>query len=168
MQTAVILTAILSLLSGCSGVGVENTYFVSRVIDGDTIVLNDGERVRLIGIDTPESRYSKKLQRDSGHTGKDYQTIIAMGKKATEFTRRIADKKRVTLEFDIEKRDRYGRLLAYVYLPDGKMLNAEILRQGYGQLYTFQPNIKYVDLFIKVQAEARSNDRGLWENNGLE
>ncbi len=152
---------LLCALPGCSEAG--DTYIVTRVIDGDTIELNTTERVRLIGIDTPETRVNRKLERDMKRTGKESQMIIAMGKEATEFTKRLALGKTVTLEYDAEKRDRYGRLLAYVYLPDGKMLNAEILKQGYGQLYTFPPNIKHVDMFIKMQLEARENERGLWD-----
>ena len=152
---------LLLLLAGCGN--ENNTYLVTRVIDGDTIELGNRERVRFIGIDTPEARYNRKLERDARRTGKDYETIIAMGKKATQFTKSLVQGKRVKLEFDVERRDRYGRLLAYVYLPDGKMLNAEILKEGYGQLYTFPPNLKYVDMFIKLQREARENNRGLWE-----
>ena len=151
-------------LTGCAQEGFDyDNILVIRVIDGDTIELQDKERVRLIGIDTPEARYNKKLQRDVSRTGKDYETIIAMGEKATKFTRSLLEGKRVRLEFDIEKRDRYGRLLAYVYLPDGRMLNAEIVKYGYGQIYTFPPNVKYVDLFLKLQREAREGNRGLWE-----
>ena len=150
-------------LPGCS----EKTYsynniFVTKVIDGDTLELQDQNRVRLIGLDTPEVRFNKKLARDANRLDKDCETIIAMGKRATEFTRKLVLGKQVKLEFDFEKRDRYGRLLAYVYLPDGRMLNAEIIKQGYGQIYTFPPNIKHVDMFIKLQIEARENNRGLW------
>ena len=135
---------------------------VTRVIDGDTIELENKERVRLIGIDTPESRVNRKLKRDSRRTGRDYKTIIAMGKRATVFTKKLAEGKIVRLEFDAEKKDRYERTLAYVYLPDGRMLNAELVREGYAQVYTFPPNVKYVDLFLELQQEARENDRGLW------
>jgi micrococcal nuclease len=132
------------------------------VIDGDTIELENTERVRLIGIDTPEAWFSSKLERDARRTKRDYKTIIQMGEAATEFTRRLAEGKRVKLEFDVEKQDRYGRLLAYVYLPDGKMLNAELLAEGYAQVYTFPPNVKYVDVFSALQKEARENKRGFW------
>ena len=139
-----------------------NNVLVTRVIDGDTIEIQGRERIRLIGIDTPETWFGPKLERDSRRTGKDQRTIIKMGEKAARFTKSLAEGKRVKLEFDVEKKDRYGRSLAYVYLPDGKMLNAEILKEGYGQVYTFQPNVKYVDLFLKLQREARENKRGLW------
>jgi len=140
-----------------------NDILVARAIDGDTIELQNGERVRLIGIDTPEAWYGPKLERDARRTKKDHHTIMKMGKIATDFTKRLAAGKKVKLEFDAEKRDRYGRLLAYVYLPDGRMLNSELLREGYAQVYTFQPNVKYVDRFLELQKEARDNKRGFWE-----
>ena len=136
---------------------------ITRVIDGDTIQLASGERVRLIGIDTPETRFSPKLERDARRTGKDYKTIIKMGEAATRFTKSLAQGKIVRLEFDVEKKDRYGRLLAYIYLPDGRMLNNEILKEGYAQVYTFPPNVKYVNMFLDSQREARDNNRGLWK-----
>jgi len=139
-----------------------NNILVTRVIDGDTIELKSRERVRLIGIDTPETYLGPKLERDSERTKRDYKTIIAMGKRATAFTKKLVDRKTVRLEFDIEKKDRYGRLLAYVYLPDGRMLNAEIVKEGFAQVYTFQPNVKYVELFKKLQKEAREDKKGLW------
>ena len=140
-----------------------NNVYVTRVIDGDTIELANKERVRLIGIDTPEARYNPKLKRDARRTGRDYRTIITMGRKATSFTKSLVEGKKVKLEFDAEKRDKYGRLLAYVYLPDGRMLNAELLKEGYAQIYTFPPNVKYVDSFLKLQKQARENNRGLWK-----
>ena len=88
-----------------------------------------------------------------------------MGNKATAFTKSLVGKKRVRIEFDVEKRDRYGRLLAYVYLPDGRMLNAELVKEGYAQVYTFPLNVKYVDMFLKLQEEARENNRGLWSED---
>lgn len=139
-----------------------NNILITRVVDGDTVQLENGEKVRLIGIDTPEAWYSSKLKRDAKRTKKDYKTIITMGKKATVITKSLAEGKRVRLEFDIEKIDRYNRLLAYIYLPDGKMLNAELVKDGYAQVYTFQPNVKYVDLFLKLQKEARETKRGFW------
>ncbi len=66
------------------------------------------------------------------------------------------------LEFDVEKRDRYGRTLAYVYLEDGTFVNAKILEEGYGQVMTIPPNVKYSDHFLKLQREARAGNKGLW------
>lgn len=160
------LVLILALTaSGCStGVKYDhNDVLVTRVIDGDTIELVGRERVRLIGIDTPEAWPSSKLERDVKRTKQDRGTIMRMGKKATEITKNLVEGKNIKLEFDVEKRDKYGRLLAYVYLPDGRMLNAELLKQGYAKLYTFPPNVKYIDVLIDAQDEARTASRGFWQ-----
>jgi micrococcal nuclease len=158
-----LLLAICALgVSSCKSERDYEKISVIRVIDGDTLELEDKERVRLIGIDTPETRLNSKLERDARRTERDYKTIIAMGEAATQFTRRLVLGQSVRLEFDAEKRDRYGRLLAYVYLADGRMLNAEIVREGYGQVYTVVPNVKYADLFLALQREARDEKRGLW------
>ncbi|MCM8781042.1 MAG: thermonuclease family protein [Candidatus Omnitrophica bacterium] len=136
---------------------------VSRVIDGDTLMLESGQRVRLIGIDTPEMHDSDKLYRDSQRTGQDIRTIKELGRRAWRFTKDLTENKRVSLEFDVDKKDRYGRLLAYVYLKDGTFVNAEIVRQGYASLLTIPPNVKYADLFLRLYQEARENKRGLWK-----
>ena len=158
-----LLLLLSALLSSCEyGVHDYSNILVARAIDGDTLELADRERVRLIGIDTPETRFNSKLARDMKRSGDDAATIIAMGKRASDFTKTLAEGKRVRLEFDVERRDRYGRLLAYVYLPDGTMLNEELLREGYAQVYTFPPNVRYVDRFLRLQRTARENKRGLW------
>jgi micrococcal nuclease len=136
---------------------------VKRVVDGDTIQLETGERVRLIGIDTPEMHESNKLYRDSRKTNQDVQTIKEMGTRAYQFTKALIEGKRVRLEFDVEKHDKYDRLLAYVYLKDGTFVNAEIVKQGYASLMTIPPNVKYAELFSKLYREARENRRGLWQ-----
>jgi len=136
---------------------------VARVVDGDTLKLETGERVRLIGIDTPEMHESNKLHRDSQRSGQDIRTIQALGRQAYAFTKNLVEGKRVSLEFDVEKYDKYDRLLAYVYLKDGTFVNAEIVKQGYASLMTYPPNVKYVDLFQEMYREARENNRGLWK-----
>jgi len=135
---------------------------VKRVVDGDTILLETGERVRLIGIDTPELHESNKLYRDAQRAKEDITAIQRLGRRAYEFTKNLVEGKRVSLEFDVERHDRYKRLLAYVYLKDGTFVNAEIVKQGYASLMTFPPNVKYADLFVKLYQEARENRRGLW------
>jgi len=156
-----------------SGSGTYNAQFgksynyddilVTRAVDGDTLVLENGERVRLTGIDTPEIHESNKLYRDSRKSGQDLRTIKKMGQESFNFTKNLVEGKRVRLEFDVEKTDRYKRLLAYVYLKDGTFVNAEIVRQGYASLMTYPPNVKYADLFAKLYKEARENNRGLWK-----
>ncbi|MBN1914199.1 MAG: thermonuclease family protein [Candidatus Omnitrophica bacterium] len=140
-----------------------SNILVKRAVDGDTLLLANGERVRLIGIDTPEMHESNKLARDAQRTKQDVRTIIAMGRRSFEFTRNLVEGKYVNLELDVEKRDKYNRLLAYVFLKDGIFVNAEIVKAGYASLMTYPPNVKYADLFLKLYREARDNHRGLWK-----
>ncbi len=136
---------------------------VTRVIDGDTLQLEDGERVRLIGIDTPEMHESEKLERDSARFKESKEMIMGIGRRSYEFTKKLVEGKRVSIDFDVELRDRYKRLLGYIYLQDGTFVNAEIIKQGYASLMTIPPNVKHEDLFLKLYREARENRRGLWE-----
>jgi len=136
---------------------------VKRVIDGDTLQLESGERVRLIGIDTPEIHESNKLYRDAQRTKQDAATIQKMGMQAFAFTRSLVENKRVSLEFDAERHDKYKRLLAYVYLKDGTFVNAKIIEEGYASIMTIPPNVKHADLFLKLYRQARENRRGLWK-----
>jgi micrococcal nuclease len=127
-------------------------YTVVRVIDGDTIIVNFNgrkERVRLIGINTPEIN-------QPGKAGEPY------GRKAADFMQRLLRGKRVKLVFDIGTRDKYGRLLAYVYLSEGTFVNAKLVSEGYAQVMTVPPNVRYADEFVKLQRKAREAGRGLW------
>jgi micrococcal nuclease len=151
-----------ALFGASAAQGAPKLYTVQRVIDGDTFKLSNGERVRLIGVDTPETKLNDKLKRDARRTNQDAQTIIAMGRQSKDFSKKLLEGKRVRLEFDAQRRDRYGRMLAYVYLKDGTFVNAELLKQGYAQLMTVPPNVKHKDLFVRMQREARENQRGLW------
>ena len=127
----------------------EDLLRVKRVIDGDTLLLTNGERVRLIGVNTPETKHPQK-------------PVERFGKEAYLFTQRMAEGKEVRLEYDWQKRDKYDRLLAYVYLRDETFLNAEIIKQGYGFAFTKYP-FKYLEEFRKYEREARENKRGLWK-----
>lgn len=132
-------------------------YQVTRVVDGDTIkVVFNGkeESVRLIGVDTPESVHP------------DASKNIAEGKIASEFTRSQLEGREVKLEFDVQERDRYGRLLAYVWV-DGIMFNKTLLSEGYAQIATFPPNVKYVEEFKALEKIARDNNKGLWADGTL-
>jgi micrococcal nuclease len=122
---------------------------VERVVDGDTFVLADGERVRLIGVDTPE-------------TVKPGTAPQVYGKEASRYTKRMLEGKRVRLEFDVSERDRYGRLLAYVYLEDGTFFNEHLLAEGYARVMTVPPNVKYAERFLAAERAAREAGRGLW------
>jgi len=129
---------------------------VRRAIDGDTIELMDGRLVRYVGIDTPEVR-----RRQGGDWVVDPEPF---GQAATEENARLVTGKTIGLEYDVQTHDRYGRLLAYVYV-DGQMVNAQLLEEGFAQLLTIPPNVKHVERFRRLEAEARRLRRGLW---GLE
>jgi micrococcal nuclease len=141
-----------------------SNIIVKRVVDGDTLLLSNGERVRLIGIDTPEIHDSNKLDRDAKRSQQSAAEIKEMGRRSYQFTKDLVESKAVSLEFDIERQDRYKRLLAYIYLKDGTFVNAEIVKQGYASLMTYPPNVKYADLFLELYREARENKRGLWKD----
>ena len=125
--------------------------FCTKVIDGDTIKLDGGERVRLIGVDTPEKDDSRPAMRQ-------------LAAAATGFTRRLCERRSVRLEYDFERQDRYGRTLAYVFLKDGTFVNAEIVQQGYGFAYTRFP-FRYLEEFRAYEREARAAGRGLWASH---
>ena len=105
--------------------------------------------MRLIGVDTLEARQPKK-------------PVQLPGKDALAFVVQLVEGKKVQLEFDRQRRDTSKRLLAYVYVGD-IMLNAELVRQGYAQVATLPPNVKYQQLLLQLQREAREAKRGLWE-----
>ena len=126
---------------------------VVTVTDGDTIwvcCLNgQREKVRYIGIDAPETQHPVKGVQEYGHEAKAANRKLMQGKA-------------VRLEFDVARRDRYGRLLAYVYLEDGMFVNAWLVEHGFAQVMTVPPNVKYQNLFLRLQREARGSKRGLW------
>ena len=172
MRKLLILSFILILLSinifSAEAQQVNTKYhaLVERIIDGDTLkIFINGKResLRLIGIDAPESRKNKKAYRDAKRNHKDIETIIAMGHKSTQFVSTlIKPGDKITVEFDVQLRDKYGRLLGYVYLKDGEMLNESILRAGYAALKTIPPDVKYVSRLYEAYLEARKYKRGLW------
>ena len=140
---------------------------VVSVLDGDTIkVMYEGRKqsVRLIGIDAPESRKNGKALRDSARSSRDIGTILAQGRRARDYVRGLVTKgDEVAIELDAERRDRYGRLLGYVYLSDGRMLNDLVIRNGYASPLTIAPNVRYRERFLKSYRYARENGLGLWK-----
>lgn len=182
-----LLTAIFTILITTSVYA--QTYTVKRVIDGDTIIVTmDGkdETVKLIGIDAPENEPNDKAKRDSERTGQDLETIIKMGQKAKKFLIMFLNgEEDVMLEFDVQNRDKHGRLLAYVWFYPSSfhvkkvffdikvdtpfqsmtMLNNTILKSGYATPMTIPPNVKHADLFKELYDEAKENKRGLWASD---
>src|SRR5215210_2546503 len=153
-----LVAALCAVLCGCSPPVAERpgdgrTVRVARVVDGDTIrvELPSGEEaVRYIGIDTPESV-------------KPGAPVECFAKRASAFNERLVEGERVRLVRDVEERDRYGRLLAYVYRArDGLFVNAELVRRGYATVATFPPNVAHEREFRRLSRRARMSGRGLW------
>lgn len=132
-----------------------NDYYpVTKVVDGDTFWIDDGSqkglKVRLIGVDAPETRRSAR--KDVGFYGEESKKYL---------TQLLSDSE-VRLEYDVDRKDRYGRTLAYAYLPDGTFVNAALIKQGYATVLTIPPNVQHAETFVKYQRQARKKGRGLW------
>ena len=157
MLTRALIAIVLAVAAGVAvwpaggGESVPREGRVVRVVDGDTIrVVVDGreEPVRYIGVDTPESV-------------KPGSPVECFAKAASAENRRLVGGGRVRLETDAEERDRYGRLLAYVY-RGGTFVNAELVRRGYAKPLTIPPNVRHADRFASLARDAREAGRGLW------
>ena len=149
-----IIAFILGLfLISCSP-SVDYTHIkVSKVIDGDTVRLSNGKLLRYIGMDTPEVRLYRK-----GEWIYNPQPFALAAKK---LNRKLVENKFVKVEFDVDKFGSYGRMLGYLFVGN-TFVNAKLVEQGLAVLYTRPPDVKYTDLFIRMQKEARENRRGLW------
>lgn len=131
---------------------------VIRVKDGDTYVLNiDGEEttVRLIGVDTPESVAPSEYSKENTSEGTAISEIIKW---------KLPQGTTLYVEYDIEKTDKYGRTLAYLYFEDGVMVQEWLLQNGYAQVMNIQPNTKYAARFAEIQSNAADNKVGLWNS----
>ncbi len=149
------LLALLLLLLAALPVWAERGAILAgtvvRVVDGDTIHVRIGDRiekVRYIGVNTPEVHHVRRGDEPGG-------------REASRMNRQIVAGRRVRLEMDVQSRDRYGRLLAYVWVGD-VMANAELVRLGYAQVMTVPPNVRHQALFLQFQRGARAAGRGLW------
>jgi micrococcal nuclease len=145
-----VLVAAVVLL-GCAGTIDSDTCVVARIIDGDTLVCDGGDRVRLLLIDTPELS-----QAPFGHVARAALDSIAP----------VGTSLRV--ERDVQHRDRYGRTLAYLWLDDGRMVNEELLRAGVAVVLVYPPNVRYVDRMREAAAAARAERVGLWATSAFE
>ena len=130
---------------------------VTKVVDGDTFWADDGSekgvKIRLIGVDAPESR--NVFKKNKGYYGQEAKAYVS----------NLFEGQSVRLEYDVDSLDQYGRTLAYVYLLDGTFVNADLVKNGYAMVMTVPPNVKYADDFVKYQRDARKNNRGLWKMN---
>lgn len=160
MQIRILLITVLILLHSASISADDKTngkeyYHVKKVVDGDTFWIDDGSekgvKVRLIGVDAPESRNAGTKE------------IAYFGKEASDYLTKLIGGKKVRLEYDAGHFDKYGRTLAYVYLQDGTFINAKLVRDGYANVMTIPPNVKYADTFLKMERKARNQKRGMWK-----
>lgn len=139
---------------------------VVGVVDGDSLRARPAngriERVRMLGIDAPEPHQSTKLTRDAAGAGMPEAVVMALGRASAGFARRHLLGQEVGLDFDVQTRDRHGRLLAYVWLPGGILFNRVIVAEGYARVLTVPPNVRYAGLLLACEREARENRRGLW------
>lgn len=122
---------------------------VVRVVDGDTVVLDGNEKVRLIGINTPETVDPRR-------------PVETYGKEASARTKALVEGKRVRLELDVEPVDRYGRTLGYLFLEDGTFVNLSLVADGYASAYRYPPNVKHAERFREAERAAREARLGLW------
>lgn len=146
----------LSATPSSSPTQLSNLYLVSRVVDGDTVELENGEKVRYIGIDTPETLDPRK-------------PVQCFGKEASAKNKQLVEGKRVRLEKDVTDRDKYNRLLRYVYVVDETpgteaFVNLELVRQGFAHSYSYPPDIAHQGEFIAAEKEARNSGLGLWSS----
>ena len=126
-------------------------YTVKWVNDGDTIVLTNGWRVRYIGINAPEIDHENQKAQPYGYLARSFNKKLVLSQK-------------IVLEFDEERHDRYGRLLAYIYLADGSFLNSRMLENGMAYYLYRRPNVKYDKRLLKKQQDAMRAQKGLWHN----
>jgi micrococcal nuclease len=150
LLSAVALLGVLLAVAGQAGDRALEGDVV-RVVDGDTIHVRVGERVekvRYIGVNTPELSHPTKGAEPGG-------------REATGVNRDLVGGRRVRLELDVQERDRYQRLLAYVWVGE-RMVNAELVRRGYAQVMTVPPNVRHQQRFLALEREARQAGRGLW------
>jgi endonuclease YncB( thermonuclease family) len=126
-------------------------YTVKWVNDGDTIVLTNGWRVRYIGIDAPEIDHESQKAQPYGYKARSFNQTVVLSQK-------------IRLEFDRERHDRYGRLLAYIFLADGSFLNSRMLENGLAFYLYRRPNVKYDKRLLKAQRDGMKAQKGLWCN----
>lgn len=136
-------------------VGIEGQQIkVTKVIDGDTFVIEKDITVRMLGVDTPETKDPRK-------------PVECFGKQASNETKSLIDGRVVILQKDVSETDKYGRLLRYVFLPlDGDQLlfvNDYLIRSGFAKILNYPPDVKYAQQFLQAQMEAKNNKRGLWK-----
>lgn len=147
LLTAAVLQA---AAAGKAAAGPPAAARVIQVLDGDTIILADGCRVRYLGLDTPELEAPEPRER-------------ALGRRAREVNAALVQGQEVRLEYDREHYDQYNRVLAYVFTPDGTMINAALVAQGLARVMITPPNLRYQALLVEQQRRAIAARRGIWQ-----
>ena len=150
------LILVLAFLAGSSPAALSEaprrSGLVHWVIDGDTFQLETGERVRLIGVDTPEYQpWKKKIQ--------------YYGQEASVYSKQMLNQKKVWLEADVKKKDKYGRSLAYVYLENGEFVNLRLVEEGYARAKYYKPNGRYRKIFKDAEKKAKASQKGMWKQS---
>lgn len=136
--------------TGCTPqTGPPDHGWVAQVRDGDTIVLTDGRKVRYLGIDTPELSSTDPRE-------------LGLARQAREVNAQLVQGVQLRLEYDLERYDQFNRLLAYIYLPDGRMVNGELVRQGLAHVLLIPPNLRHQEALIAAQRQAIEARRGRW------
>lgn len=160
LRAALLLLCFCLLISPLAAEELSAT--VRWIYDGDTLQLKNGDKIRLLGIDTPETKSSSRdryYQANFGIAGKQLRRIA---RQAKAFNIKQLKNKRVRLVFDAEKTDKYGRKLAYLYLPDGRMLNRLLLEKGLASVFR-RYQFRHKDDFLAAEKVARQERRGLWQ-----
>lgn len=167
LSVLVFLLAVLSFVSCVSQEKEEkpsDVFKVIRAVDGDTILIENGEEVQLIGVDALEMHESEKLDKDAKRLRLAKVTVEVLGQESAAFTSKLCRHKKVRLEYDQTERDKHNRLLAYVYLPDGRLLNEEILLKGYGLYYDRYPfRQDMMERLRKAYEKAKEEQCGILE-----
>ena len=144
-KTLSLIIILLTTIFLCACQSAADTATVTRVIDGDTIVIDTGQRLRYIGIDTPEV----------------HPVPEAWGAEAWQANRNLVEGKIIRLERDVTETDKYGRLLRYVYVDD-ILVNAELVKLGLAEAKAYPPDTRYQDMLEQLEEEARQARRGMW------
>lgn len=162
MRLGILIVIIISIFNSAQINSADKkdkyTYYkVKKVVDGDTFWIYDGSqeglKIRLIGVDAPESR-------NSGNKETGY-----FGRESSAYLKTLITGRKVRLEYDVGHFDKYGRTLAYVYLEDGTFINATLVKNGFATVMTVPPNVKYADTFLRLERKARNHKKGLWGDN---
>ncbi|MBI3601554.1 MAG: thermonuclease family protein [Candidatus Omnitrophica bacterium] len=141
----------------------QEQVLVVKVTNTDTIILENGQRIKLLGIESfglPPRSYIKYDDKGRPIENKETEATIPLEEQAIVFAQNLMEGKKVKLEYDVESRDDRGYKTAYVYLPDGHMANTELLRQGFVRLKIRPPNVKHAALFRNAYQEGRKEQRG--------